>query len=32
MSRERGEKKNNKQTFLQKLKSLGLQNKDSWDA
>lgn len=27
----RGEK-NNKQTFLQKLKSLDLQNKDSWDA
>jgi len=25
-------KKNNKQTFLQKLQSLDLQNKDSWDA
>lgn len=27
-----GEEKTNKQTFLQKLKSQDLQNKDSWDA
>lgn len=30
--RGREREKNNKQTFLQKLKSLDLQNKDSWDA
>lgn len=29
---EAEEVKTNKQTFLQKLKSLDLQNKDSWDA